>query len=215
MLHIKYAGLLFITWHSQNTNCRKRPRMPATWEKLKRLHLAVCGTVHCISYEVSSNSPHWGLVFFLAENTSCETDFSVGFTRSYRTVLLRCKATQTEPCFYFYHVPCDFSSKLEMCGLSVIGIAVKAKAATTESFRLLLNMSHHHFRDRSRRRYDDSARSHTSMPRIPWLYTFTMCSCSTAVLCSFLTRLSVCWQVSQQNSGWQSWLDSYRSISHK
>jgi len=53
MLHIKDAGLLFITWQSQNTNWRKQQLMPAIREKSERVHLTVCGTVHCISYDIS------------------------------------------------------------------------------------------------------------------------------------------------------------------
>jgi len=37
---------------------KKQPRMPATREKLERVHLTVCGTVHCISYEVSFHTFH-------------------------------------------------------------------------------------------------------------------------------------------------------------
>ena len=129
MLHIKYAGLLFITWQSQNTNCRQELCMPATREKLKRLHLAVCGTVYCISYESLFKFVTLRPIVFFGKKHVLWDRFQCRFHAviSYCALLL-CSATQTEPCFCFYQIPCDLSSKLEMRCLSVIGIAAKAKS---------------------------------------------------------------------------------------
>jgi len=59
-----------------------------TREKLKRLHLAECGTVFATAFFMKSLFRFVTLrpSIFLAENTSGETDFSVGFTPSFLTV---------------------------------------------------------------------------------------------------------------------------------
>jgi len=74
-----------------------------------------------------------------------------------------------------------------MSNLSVIVIVVKAKSRHNSKIQAVAkSVLYHHIRDRSRGRYDDSIRSHTSTPPIPWLYIFTTCGCSAVLLCSFL-----------------------------
>ena len=129
LLNIKYAGLLFVTWQSQNTNCRKQPRMPVTREKLKDF-TSLC-VEQCTAFLIKSLSKFDTLkliVFFgrkhiLWDRFQCRFHAVVSYC-----VLLRSRATQTKPCFCFYQIPCDLSSKLEMHCLSVIGMAVKAKS---------------------------------------------------------------------------------------
>ena len=120
MLHTKYAGLLFITWQSQNTNCRKQPRMPVIREKFKDF-TSLC-VEQCTAFRMKSlfkfvtlrPSVFFGRKHILWDRFQCRFHAVVSYC-----VLLRCRATQTKPCFCFYQIPCDLSSKSEMHCLSV------------------------------------------------------------------------------------------------